>query len=184
MEKMSIVQGIPLHFVQPKSLERCYELCSEEKHFGTLSLEKAFGTLATAEVAGDKWTFKRVGFLNTRVTIRHSDNDADLAIFWPKFAGGGWLELSNGNKFQWKSTNFWSSTWAFVDAQNTIVFTMKPGNEKFAFSDLFKTQAVIEIGAPAAGLSELPMLLMLGWYLMVMQQYDATVTVTTIATMG
>lgn len=179
MEKLSAAVGSQLCFVQPKALERQFELRTAKSLFGVISFETALGTRATAEVATGRWTFKRVGFLNPRVTIREAGSDADVGVFWPKFSGGGWLEFSHGGRFQWKSLNFWASTWGFANPGGELVFTLKPGAEKFKLSDLFRTQAVVEIGTASFGLAELSLLLMLGWYLMIMQQDDAAATVVT-----
>lgn len=176
MEAFSTAIGTKLYWIQPRTLERKFELRAETGLFGSLSFATALGTLATAEVATGSWTFKRVGFLNPRVTIREAGRDADLALFWPRFWGGGWLEFANGGKFPWKSIDFWATTWGFADTREELVFTMKPGAEQPKLSDLLKTQAVVEIGTHSFGLTELPLLLMLGWYMMIMQKEDAATT--------
>jgi hypothetical protein len=176
MEALSTAIGSKLFWAQPKTLERQFELRTEGCLFGTLRFEKALGTLATASSAAGRWTFKRAGFMNPRVTIREAGRDADLAVYWPKLWGGGVLECANGSRFQWKSMNFWATTWGFADTREELVFTMKPGAEKSKLSDLLKSQAIVEIGTPSYALAELPLLLMLGWYLMIMQQDDAAIT--------
>jgi len=175
MEVFSAAPGSKLFWVQPRALEREFELRSECGLCGRLRFEKALGTLATADSAQGRWTLKRSGFLNPRVTIRKSGRYADVAVFWPKLWGGGWVDFADGNRFQWKSFNFWGTAWGFAGVREELLFTMKPGAEKTKLSDLLKTQAVVEIVTHPDGLAEMPLLIMLGWYLMIMQQeYSAT----------
>ena len=114
-------------------------------------------------------------------TLLFVPEEADVAVFWPRMWGGGWLEFANGTRFQWKSINFWGTAWGFANTREELVFTMKPGAEKPKLSDLLKTQAVVEIETPSYGLAELPLLLVLGWYLMIMQQDDAATTAAVIS---
>ena len=181
MEELSTVFGLPLYWVQPKTGERQFELCADKRLFGVLRFETAFGTRATAESATGRWTFKRVGFLNPRVTIREAGITDNLAVYWPKLHGDGWLEYISGKRFHWVSTNFWGTEWGFADRQEELLFVMKPGAEKPKLSGLLKTQAVVEIRPPGHRLAELPMLLSLGWYLMVLHQEDTTAAVATTA---
>ena len=176
MEALSTVVGMQLHWIQPKTFERWFELRVGESLFATLCFEKAFGTLATAESADGSWTFKRVGFLNPRVTVREVGAEANLAIYQPKFWGDGSLEFPDGRVFHWKSTNFWGTQWGFADSGENLLFALKPGVDKPKLSDLFKTQAIVEIDPRGRALAELPLLVLLGWYLMILHQDDAAAT--------
>ena len=174
MEPLTSNHDSKLSWVQPKTFERQFELRAGGKLFGTLRLEKALGTLATAHAATGTWTFKRSGFLNPRVTVREAGGETDAAVFWPRVWGGGWLDYPTGKRFQWKSMNFWGSAWAFTGMQGETVFTMRPGSEESRLSDLLKNQALVDVDAHAYDLTELPLLLMLGWYLMIMQHEEST----------
>jgi hypothetical protein len=54
------------------------------------------GSLANAGSADGDWTFKRSGFWNPRVTARVAGSDTDIAVFRPRWMGGGTLELPDG----------------------------------------------------------------------------------------
>lgn len=181
MESLPSAINLPLFWVQPKAIERQFELRSANRLFGNLRFESAWGTLATASSAAGNWTFKRVGFLNPRLTVRQAGATDDLALYWPKFWGDGWLEFVGGSRFHWKATNFWRTEWGFANEQEELLFLLKPGVEKPKLSDLLKTQAVVEIQPGGHHLAELPLLLMLGWYLMILHQEDTTVIVATTA---
>lgn len=181
MEELSTALDRQFYWVQPKTLARQFELRSGDTLFGTLRFETATGTLAIAESATSRWTFKRVGFLNPRVTIREDGGTEDVAVYWPKFWGDGWLEYADGSRFHWKSTNFWRTEWGFANAQEQYLFVLKPGVEKSQVSDLLKSQVVVEIASQGHDQAELPLLLMLGWYLAVLHQDDTTMTAATTA---
>jgi hypothetical protein len=185
MEALSTAVGMRLHWVQPKTFERWFELRAGDSLYATLRFEKAFGTLATAESADGVWTFKRVGFLNPRVTVRKVGAEANLAIYQPKFWGDGLLEFPDGRVFHWRSTNFWGTQWGFADWDGNSLFALKPGVDKPKLSDLFKTQALVEVEAQGHALAELPLLVLLGWYLMILHQDDAAAaTAATTAAVG
>ena len=62
----------------------------------TLRFRSIWGSLATAESADGCWTFKRVGFLQTRATIRTCESEDEIAVFKNNsWTGGGTLELSS-----------------------------------------------------------------------------------------
>jgi hypothetical protein len=172
MQKLSTVIGRQIHWIQPKALERRFELRAEDDLVATLRFETAFGTLATAQAAGASWTFKRVGFLNPRVTVREAGTELDLAIYQPKFWGDGWLVFPGGRVFHWKSTNFWGTQWGFADSYEDLLFALKPGVDKPKLSNLFKTQALVEVESQAYALPELSLLVLLGWYLVILHQDD------------
>ena len=174
MEPLTTHRDEKLSWVQPRTFERQFELRAAGSLFGTLRFEKALGTLATASTATGIWTLKRSGFLNPRVTVREAGREDDIAVFWPRLWGGGWLDYPTGKRFQWRSMNFWGSSWGFTGMQGEPVFTMKPGSQEAKLADLLKTQALVDIDAHAYDVTELPLLLVLGWYLMIMQQEEST----------
>jgi hypothetical protein len=183
MEALSTVVAMPLYWIQPKTFERRFELRAGDSLIATLCFETAFGTLATAESADGSWTFKRVGFLNPRVTVREVGVDTNLAVYQPRFWGDGSLEFRDGRVYRWRATNFWGTQWGFADSDENQLFALKPGVDKPKLSDLLKTQALVEIEPQGHTLPELPLLVLLGWYLMILHHDDtaaiaATTTVT------
>ena len=165
-----------IEWTQPKSLEQFYELRYGDSLIGTLTFRSSFGTLAVAETANEKWTFKRVGFLNPRVTIRVDGNLQDMAIFQPKLWGGGVVHFTGGRPYTWKPANFWQTQWAFIDRQEkeALISTQVLNEEKL--SDIFKTQVTVEI-TPSVLPGPAPTVLVpFGLYLMILQQQDAATT--------
>ena len=51
--------------------------------------------------------------------------------------------------------------------------SFKPGAEKAKLSELFKNQAVVEVRLEGQAVRELPLLVLLGWYLIILRQDDS-----------
>jgi hypothetical protein len=60
----------------------------------------------------------------------------------------------------------------FTASDGTPLVALKEGSEKGKLSDIFKLQSMVEIRPAARDLAELPLLTLLGWYLMVLRQED------------
>lgn len=157
----------PVVWTQPKAMSRAYELRNADSLIGHLCFEKSCGSLASAQVAGQKWTFKRVGFLAPRVTVRSANLEADIAVFRPHWGSGGILHFADGHQAWWRCTNFWGSRWAFLGSDNHIVvqFTHHEG--------FFKASAQLEFERSSVALPEFALLAALGWYLMILAADDA-----------
>ena len=169
-------------WVQPRAAQNRFELRSGEDLFAEIEFPKWYGSLANAAAAGARWTFKRVGFFNPRVTVRSEGSETDLAVFRPKWTGTeGTTQLAGGAAYTWKTANFWATEYAWLDAAGEPLILYKQGIEASWLADLFKTQARVEIQPSAQGLPELALLVILGWYLIVLkQQDDASIAVTAV----
>ena len=169
MKKIAGEIGRELKWVQPSAWKMEYELRADDELIATLRFRSSFGSFATAESADGCWTFKRIGFWQTKATIRACGSDAEIGIFKNNtWSGGGTLELSDGRKLP-ASTNGWRTTFEFKsEAGETLV--------RFKCGGIVHLSATVEIQPDAAGLPELPLIVMLGWYLTVMMYMDAAST--------
>jgi hypothetical protein len=174
MESLHVTPESRPSWFQPRTLERSFELRDGERLLGTLQFPKWSGSLAMASLAAGEWTFKRVGFFRPRVTVRLPGQEADVAVYQPKgWGSGGEVQFAGGRIFAWKPANFWATRYAFLDGAERAIVTFKPGGEESKWSDLFKFQALVEIDPSADGLEELPLLVSLGWYLMILHHDDS-----------
>ena len=173
MDHISAFAGQSLEWLQPKTLEHCFELLAGPAQLATLTFHSAWGTLATAETTDGAWTFKRVGFLNPRVTVRVAGSSDNLAVYQPKFWGDGTLTFAGGVAFRWQPTNFWATEWAFTGAGDIPLVRFKSGAEKTRLSDILKTQAVVELEPDESIRPFVPLLVALGMYLIILHQQDA-----------
>jgi hypothetical protein len=153
-----------LLWVQPARLKQEFELRADDEVVGTLRFERS--SLASAETAHQSWTFKREGFWHPRVTVRVPGSDANVAEFSPAWTGGGTLDLG-GRHLRFAAANFWHSQWDWIDAQNQPLVYFK------SHQGLLKTEGQIEIEPAAMTSPDLPLLVVLGWYLLVLVGRDA-----------
>lgn len=170
-----LTSSSPLVWTQPTAMSRVYELRSSDSLIGHLRFEGFCGSLASAEVASQKWSFKRVGFLAPCVIVGSPNREADIAVFRRHWGSGGALHFADGHRARWRCTNFWGSRWAFVGSDNHIVLRFSH-HEGF-----FKASAQLEFERSSAALPEFPLLAALGWYLMILGAEDAAAAASVVA---
>lgn len=166
MEKIADFIGLPLLWRRPALLKAVYELTSGDTLIATVSFRSLWGTFATARSADGCWTFKRAGFMQTRVTIRACDSDVDLATFRNNtWSGGGTLVLPDGRRYP-ANTNFWQTQYEFTTDAGTALI-------RYHGPRLFSSSGDVTLLPDARDVPELPWMVMLGWYLVVMMESDS-----------
>lgn len=166
MKKFAEVAGRQLEWSQPSAFQMHYELRAGDDRVATLRFRSSFGSFATAESAEGCWTFKRVGFWATRVTIRECGSDAEIGTFRNNtWKGGGTLELPGGRSLL-ATTNVWQTKLAFQDEAGAALIQYKR-------SGVVHLSAIVEIEPVAASIPELPFIVALGWYVTVMMNMDS-----------
>jgi hypothetical protein len=166
MKRIADLAGQHLEWVQPSALKMEYELRAGSEVAATLDFRSSFGSLATGRSADGSWTFKRVGFFQTRATVRAEGAETDLAVFWNNtWTKGGTLELPDGRKYP-ATTNFWATGFDLNDESGSTLIGHR-------VSGLLRLSAVVEIRSGAGRVPELPWMVMLGCYLIVMMQSDS-----------
>lgn len=165
MRNIDAVIGQELMWVQPDSLKHEYELCTADDLVATLRWVKTGGSLANAESANGKWTFKRAGFLKPRVLVRRAGSVSDIATFEASPNGNGFLDFSHGERFRWADTNLWRTEWKWssLDGTHLVGFKLQ--------SDPAAVRASVDVQPGMAADLELPLLTLLGWYLIVLCSY-------------
>lgn len=150
-----------LEWRQPHLMEPLFELKGDGELYASLKFSNSFGSLATGITAEGEWTFKRLGFLSTMVTVRAKGSQQNLVIYRNNtWSGGGTLEYPDGRKVQVNS-NFWQSRYEFRD---------ESGIEMLQFVNIggFRLHSQLLIGKETINSPDLPWLVLLGWYLAVM----------------
>jgi len=173
MQEFATKAGDELAWRQPKSGLRYYELFRGEEAFGTLEFRSLWGTLAIARNPIQDWSFKRMGFLNPHITIRHPEADSDYALFFPKIFGGGTLQMLDGRPFAWEALNFWRTRWRFNDKSGAPILSFDQGSEERKITDFLKMQAQVRVESSRITNQEFSMMVNLGFYLMILHQSDA-----------
>ena len=178
MPEAPFASNTSFEWSQPEAFRRAHLLTANGLNVGSLNFEKGSGSLATAACAGDAWSFKRVGFLSPRVSIRKAGSDSDLAVFTPTWSSGGTVEFAGGRRFGLRCLSFWGCDWAFEDEQGQPVVTLH-GPKGFLKSG--GESRVTDVGA---GLQETPLLLMLLWYVRLLANEDMAATTAVMACCG
>jgi hypothetical protein len=174
MERLADVIRRPLRWVQPRISQRLFELRSARGTVATLSFRSAFGSFATASSAEGNWTFKRIGFWQTRATVRAEGEMADLAVFEPHtWSGGGTLRLADGRSIL-VTTNLWQTKIEFQLAEDHVLF-------RYRTEGFLRQESELEVMPSLDGMRERAWLLLFGWYLVVMMHQDSTAYVAIVA---
>lgn len=167
MNRLQDVGGTTLEWTQPSWGARAYELRADGILFATLQWEKLFGSLATARTADGEWTFKRGGFLRPRVTARVAGTEEAVAEFQADWGGGGTLTIAGRAAYEWKRLSFFGGAWGFTRPTGRMVAEFEP-----QFSVL-KRRVEVRIAESPDSAKDLPLLVTLGWYLLVLMQQDS-----------
>jgi hypothetical protein len=167
MRKLYEVADQSLKWSQPSTFKNAYELRAGDELIATLKFKSVFGSFATGESADGSWTFKRVGFWQTRATIRAADSETELASFKDKtWASGGTLSMADGRQLR-ATTNFWSTKLTFQDDKHDPLIV-------FDNHGILHLSSIVDIRPSARAMPELPWLVMFGWYLSIKMSQDAT----------
>jgi hypothetical protein len=158
-----------LTWAQPRKHKREFELrAGETEVVATLRWENKQSQVAAGEAAEGRWTFRRQGFLHQHVEARLGESELEIARFQPRWRGGGTLEFPDGRRFGLRPTSFWNAEWAWTTAENDILLRVKRASRPAPF------QGHIDLLPGAEALPELSLLILLGWYLVILAADDAT----------
>ncbi len=182
---------------QPSSLRQDYELRAADEVVATLRWEKGWGSLATARTGAGEWTYKRSGFWRQRVGVRPVGSEREVATFVPEWTGNGALTVEGGRAYRRAGKGFWGMEKVWQereDAPPLVGFKHKGVMKTEAqvilspaaavlpeiaqLDDLYRPVAPEEMAPPSTPLADLPLLVTLGFYLMVLEAMDAAAVVT------
>lgn len=167
MTEMGRLVWRKLTWKETSLLGREYQLLDDNVAVATLRFPRWFRASAVAESPDGTWTFRRLGFLPRRAAVRAGDADKDLAVFKSALLPlSGTVELADGHRYQ-ISSNFWHTG---------CVVKTETDQELIRYSRIwrfFRMGSTVEILPAAKDLEQLPWLVMLTWYLLVMRHRDA-----------
>jgi hypothetical protein len=174
-EEPAIGARMNLRWVQPRAHEHWYELRSGRQLLATLIWEPGHGSVAVAESGQSRWTFKQVGFHNRHVTVREAGTAANVAVYRPRWVGDGSVQFPDGRTYRWRSSDLRGSEWCFQDSSGHSLLSFRCELEQATLSALFRKQAHVEVHRSGQARPELPLLMLLGWYLLILRRQDARV---------
>jgi hypothetical protein len=144
---------------------RNLELRSGGEVLATLRWANACGSLATGEAAEGRWTFKRVGFFRTRITVRSAGTDFEIAEMTAT-ERRKLLAFSDGSSCRWGRVARGSRESAFFDdADRPLV--------RFSGRRSHPTPRInVAIEPAGAASGELSLLVLIGAYRLVLEHED------------
>jgi hypothetical protein len=160
---ISEVASSELEWIQSHGLN--FELRAGDEIVGSLRWERS--AQATAETADQRWTFNREGFWRMRITVRVPGSETTFAVFYPTWLGGGTLEGQPGRPLRMVSRSWWRAQSDWVDEVGQPLVHIANRGKWFEV----KYRVVIE--KQAIALPEMPLLVMLGLYVIVLRSMDA-----------
>jgi hypothetical protein len=167
MHRIAELPHRELKWSQPSALKREFALRAGSELMATLKFRSGWGTFATAESTDGIWTFKRVGFWQNKASVRDLGSQVDLALFKDNtWDSGGTLEFPDGHKFR-ATTNFWMTEFAFKTESGEPLICFKYGG-------VFRRFAFVEIASLGRIAPELSLLVLFGWYLVIMLDSDSS----------
>jgi len=180
MKNLIDAKGVDLFWEQPKALQTRFILVAGEDIYAKLDFNSGFSTSAEAATNEDRWTFKRVGLFSTRVIVRQAGSQVDFATYNPGWTGiQGKIHFATGCQYDWKVANFWASRYLLSSDNGLALITFLSGSREKNFASIFKQQAQVVIAPEAWQLKELPILVLLGWYIVILHIYDSSASATT-----
>lgn len=157
-------EGQILRWTQPKRLRSDYLLRSNGQVLGTLQYENNhFIRRAAAKTAEGEWRFKYTRFSLPKVTISNQDNLLAEAILETNWGWYGKLDLPGNYRYVWKSTGSSENEFYFLTPEDHPVVYFRP---RFGF---FKLESEVEIESAVLHNPHLPLLTMLGWFLVLLR---------------
>ncbi|MGD8983077.1 MAG: hypothetical protein PVH99_03265 [Desulfobacteraceae bacterium] len=147
-----------------------YELRSNGDIIGILHFKENQVTRAVAESAEGSWRFRKKWFPFDKVILFQGDTDTEVGVLRTKLAGDkSSLEFPDGHLFYWKPTNVWRNKCTFTDAFGEHLLHFKRNSNPISVLAAPKGHSTgkVEITRFGFYMYELPLLLLLGCYLMV-----------------
>ena len=149
-----------------------YVLRSGQMVIGTICLKDDFRAQALVESADGRWFFEKKWFPTERVMLRQVDSPANVAVFrntlMRKKAS---LEFRYGQTFYWVPRNIWRINCVFTNAygEPLVHFTRRSNSLAFFLVPKGESKGRVHIEHSAVLMNELPLLTLLGCYLMILE---------------
>lgn len=128
--------------------------------FGVVHWQSAFKAAALGGTASGEWNFVLEGFVFRQwIRVTPTGEKEPCAIFRASPSLNGVLELQGGKSYYWHS-NFWLTKWIWSDEEGTDLLLFDRNLSLIA-------EGSLEIIPEAIPNPDVPLLSVLGWYLIV-----------------
>jgi hypothetical protein len=158
-----------LSWQQPRVFREEYELWAGDELLATLwGSGGSFSATMGAKIGASEYSLGKRGFFQDLIEVREV-GAVGVAAYFRQGAVEGQLALADNRGCRWKRMGFWNGRWAFVDDSDRPLVSFQ-GRDR-----LFRAGCDVEIDPTALALPDLPILVILGWYLLLQYQNDAAV---------
>lgn len=151
---------VPLVWIQPSLLSRAWALRDASELIATLEWKSAYQASAVGATATGEWSFRLEGFFRSWVTVTRLDRDDPPARLRALPSFNGKLELPDDRILSWDS-NFWLTKWIWSASEGLEIMRMSRNLS-------LRTEGTLDWDPRVTGIDELPMLALLGWYLIIL----------------
>jgi hypothetical protein len=166
MRSISAVVDHEIAWQQLQGLKSEFELRFGDELLATMKLPKMLSSVATFQCEEGTWNIERVGFFSPKTVVRKGTSNEVVGTFTARaWKGGGTVELSEGRKLELR-TNMWKSTFEWCTTDGESLLMMKGRGFLKYFVD-------VQMNRSAAKWPELPWLMALMFYQMIMMRRDA-----------
>jgi hypothetical protein len=160
------VDRIALRWLRGPGPETAFTLSSGDANVATLRWTEGARSLATAETADAQWTLKRGGFLNPHITARRAGSPADLARLSVHLSYHR-IELAGGPGYRFRRAGLLVPAWTITTDDGVEVAHIEPVREGRTL-----VGGAVLVPAAAADRPELLLLVVLGWYFIVLAWFE------------
>ena len=163
MSALSEVGARELTWRYPQTRNGPFELWADDASLGWLHADERPGAESLAELDGQTWTFQHSTAALPRVTVRRESSSDIFAEYVPRLTGGGVVSFASGARYCWNRWKIWSPTWCFRREgapKGLICLSQEAGP--------LRDGGKARIRGDAAALPEAPVLVLLAWYLRVL----------------
>ena len=168
MQELEAYIGQELHWIRPQRLRLAFELHAGESVLATLDWDgrvRAVGTWAEGQ-----YRVGREGWLQPRTLVYDTGSTGSgepAAIFTHR---GGTLNFSPNRAFLWKKPKEWTTERVWQDAAATVLVRCRPAR--------WRVPSAVTVQPEAAGMPEVPLLVLLSQFLLVLAEQDAAMAST------
>jgi hypothetical protein len=167
MERIIDVLDRDVHWRQTKGRGVAFELHAGAAQLATLQFSGNPGSSARGECLEGCWTFERPRSWEQNASVRSCQSDLVVALIKKKtWSGRGTVEFANGLIVD-ASSNLWQTEFDLktVDGEALIRLNVR---------GFVRVAGSVEVSALAASMTELPLLVLSGWYVAATSFMDAS----------
>lgn len=135
-------------------------LLFSEKQLATFSRNPKAVMEVTALMGEKEYRIKKWKFIKSIIQVSDTEKNREEGRMKMDSLGEGVFQLRNGTQYRWLLFNFWRSEWGFVDQHGKVICTFFP-NALFLLEG-----SDVQIADKYKEDTTLPLLLVMGWYAM------------------